>query len=285
MKKRRWIWLPLLLAATAVLATVTLPIACDSVVGNRSFKVTGRVVDELGQPIEGVSINVQVSRYRRFPPPSPWDDNLVSWSDRATTDDEGRFSFRARGRSLLIVDIMRQAYLLPRKGPPGQYSFHGTAPASPPPVTISMWKRRGSFRLAQRATRWTASPGGRIAITLDDGASRGVSPDLHVSFEELDGRWTITIEPVDGGIQDATDPFLFFAPLDGYQAKRSYIVDAARSWAGPLYIRCHNKQIHAVATASLLGTDSKQADFYLNYRANRSGQPNLEPDRLAPFDP
>lgn len=283
MKRRRWLWFS---AFCIAILAVALPIACDRAVGNRSIDFTGNVIDELGRPVEGVLVNAELSRHSRFPSPVLMGNhNRVSWSESATTDDQGRFSFRGRGTYLQITSLTKSGYLLPRKVPPTQYSYHGVTPAVPSQVTFSMWKRRGTFSLSEEATRWAVSPSGTIAIALDNNASNGGTADLRVTFDQVNGQWTVTIEPVDGGLQDATDPFLFVAPSEGYHAKRSFALSSARNWAGPLYIKCHNGRVYAVAMISMLGMDSKQPYFYLNYRANRSGQPNLESDHLAPFDP
>jgi hypothetical protein len=286
MKRRRWVWSSAFTLAIVVFLAASLPFACDRAVGNRSIDLTGIVTDESGRPLDGVLVNAELSRYRRFPPPLPMDDHsVVSWSESATTDDRGRFSFRARGTHLRITSITKSGYLLPRKVPPTQYSYQGVTPAVPSPVRFSMWKRRGTFSLSEKATRWPVSRGRTIAIALNNESSTGGTGDLQVTFDQVGGLWTVTMEAIEGGLQDATDAFLFLAPSEGYEAKRTFTLTSARSWAGPMYIKCHNGQVYAVAMISMLGMDSKQPYFYLNYRANRSGQPNLEPDHPAPFDP
>lgn len=286
MKRRRWVWVTIVPLAVAVLSVITLRMACDRVVGNRSIDFAGLVNDESGRALEGVLINAELSRYTRFPPPVPMGDhNVVSWAESATTDRQGRFAFHAKGTHIRITGITKSGYLLPRKTPPTQYSYQTVTPTTPAQVTFSLWKRRGSFALSEKATRWPVSLSRTITITLDGESSEAGTGDLRVTFDQVDGQWTVTIEPIDGGLQDATDAFLFLAPSEGYEPKRSFALTSARNWAGPMYIKCHDGRVYAVAMISMLGMDSKETYFYLNYRANRSGQPNLEPDHLAPFDP
>jgi hypothetical protein len=271
----------IVLIAVVVAALVGVPYACDVVAGNSRIRIYGRVTDDEGHPIEGVTITAEISANRRGSVPVMWADNSYRFTLTAETDREGRFVVKGMGTYLRIMDIKRQGYILPAKQPPSQYSFGGsthegpTGRSSGTSANFRMWKLRGEFMVEQKGQRYSIPMDGKVEVGLSDVVGIKIQVRVH------DGGQSVTVEPVNGGLQAASDDFHFLAPPDGYAPTGVYELGSSKGVTGPFYFTAHNGAIYGIANISIMYTRLNEGFLYVNFRANVHGQRTLETDHIT----
>ena len=201
----------------------------------------GKVLDQDGKPVEGVSILASVTTLRMVKTERGFRE--FELLDEVSNAD-GSFMFDgAAGFSLTIEKLTKPGYVLP--GPYQEamrfpeelkyrytYNAMGGAdqlfhpdPASP--VIFRLWKLRSPEPLILRGT-WASYAGPRYQV--DEAAMPDVRGAIAVAVKSVEGRrsplWEVivTAAAIDGGIAkaDADDAFMFEAPEEGYERVQKF---------------------------------------------------------------
>ena len=96
--------------------------------------------------------------------------------------------------------------------------------------------------------------------------------------------WSFIIDPIDGGILETNDPFLYRAPDSGYEPGYEVIMDpAASKWKDQVkrqfYVKSRGGKVYASVEVTVFPNyDGQMGRFRVNYLANPAGSRNLEYD-------
>ncbi len=256
----------------------------------------GRVVDEDNQPLEGVEV-VATTRQWIFPfaltPASRFTTN------RTVTGFEGNFSFLdLRGDSLVFQDLRKDGYELERQSLGFGYATSEQYRSDPSrPVVYRMWKRRGAepmiYRQRNHRIPYDGTPLFIDMFAGQVGTNAMKQADLRVSLvrdprqikwgtrERYD--WKATIEAPHGQVRSSDDPFMYWAPEDGYAPRLE--IDSPRdspSWTQDksvsFYLKTRGGKYARVTLEFRTGSDQETTGFTYAYYLNPSGSRNLEYD-------
>jgi len=264
---------------------------------NQPVAFYGRVVDQGGQPVPGVTVHLSL-RWTAQPIPGLTTDKFKAIA--RTTDANGLFSVVGeRGSLLEIAGMEKRGYEAPK--PIGRAYWYWAAvaghkylPDPQKPETIQLWKR-GSVEKLVSSTVSDAAPydGPGVAFDLLDAKMGGPISDLRVAVSrsprvlaanEDRYDWSFTVNGIDGGVILTSDSFLYLAPLEGYQ--RSATVTIRRgdpSWSPMrtvrLYVRSRNGAVYSRVTLTVsTSPDERPSAISIQSYSNPHGSRNLEYD-------
>ena len=159
------------------------------------------------------------------------------------------------------------------------------------PVVFKMWKRGPSAELVGGSKFWRIEPDGRtytidlVQGTITEGAS--APGDLRVTIARPAGvsrrdrfDWSLQIVPVDGGILETKDEFMYRAPLDGYDSAyelRSNPSDATWTYEVERKFFLKARGRYARINVEVFALYREDGVFSIKYALNPTGSPTLQP--------
>lgn len=249
----------------------------------------GKVVDQSGQPVEGVKISllVVISHLEKY--------DAQTQPVTLETDQKGNFTLNGYiAYGINIVSIEKDGYELSKKVILS-YNF-GLVPTYTPdrnnPVVFRMWKRGKSEPLVGASKSYKITPDGR-PFTIDllkHEEKPGISPlgDIIVRINRPEklapGKkvdWSYSIEAIDGGIIHTNTDFLYQAPETGYEPKYEFFAPATNArWAGwakeQFYIKSRSGQVYGSLEVEIDTDYDDHAVFKVDCALNPAGSRNLE---------
>ncbi len=269
--------------------------AIDSITGPIEFH--GRVVDQHGEPVEGAKVAYQVVSSPGFGGPGEY---------TAITNGDGRFSVSGvRGIKILILEAKKPGYAINAFG---RFRIRSKTPAelvstytADNPYVVKAWKLPESEPVWEGKNKriYMIADGRTYSLQFENqqiNIIEGKSNNAHlwvsmVADPDLahyaQGNWSISIEAVDGGIQQAMDKFMYRAPDAGYEQRwnRSYTMgqpdyeDSLRRQK--FYFVAQNKKLYGRLLVGispfLYGGESGIA---ITYTINPQGSRNLYSGKL-----
>lgn len=258
-------------------------------------KFWGKVVDQDGQPIEGVDIKASVTTLRMVKTEKGYREfellNTISKRD-------GTFRFiGAEGFSLTIEQMEKEGYVLPsvyqagirRNGPKYFYRYKSIGnvqqvfhPNPLEPVIFHLWKLSKPeplFIVGQWGVPldfFKLPEVSKIVRSMDchpgaDPSAMGREAHITIEFKEIgtpqSRKWEVIIAAIgnDGGVikADPSDALLFTAPESGYTQSISFQfgpegTDQHKDGPGApvrFFVRCKNGQWHAAVESVFFAPD------------------------------
>ena len=196
---------------------------------NLPVKMYGRVIDQYGQPVAGAKVQMVISGGGTFAP--------GTGRTYFVTDDDGLFEVSGKGQGLSIIDVehpqLSAVYFkypgIGRKGKSagldavgkhGKESSWETYNSPDNPYVIPVWRVEKFEKVIVGSGGYSPKP------NADSSERRGIvtwckretkEPGMH--WRDQKGSWSITFNPINGGIQETEDFYLNKAPVDGYQSE------------------------------------------------------------------
>lgn len=199
---------------------------------NVTIDFYGRVVDQDNHPIPNVRVALSIRQWAYAATAG-----LSSQSPRTelTTDADGRFQFTGgKGDDLQIEALEKEGYEAETNALRG-FGYTTSEKMTPDqnnPVVFRMWKTGVKQQVLITGNKFLPIvPDGRVYTmdlvkgVLSEGENEG---DLRFSIKRPRDAawgtkydWSFSIEPVQGGIKEETDPYasMFIAPSDGYSPR------------------------------------------------------------------
>lgn len=216
----------------------------------------GKIVDQEGNPVSGVTINYIGSRSLYA---------SGSGSGSVVSDSKGNFVIdNARGKALKIVSFEKIDYQFPS----GQY-FHNPKEGVDPkstwgiykkgsPYIVKSWKVDAYPKVKQKhRLAMIFEPDGR-KYTLDitgkqdkfiEGELEG---DMHLSFDKAEANWRVQISALNGGFVESNDKFMYMAPEKEYQPTIFFESDdLKRSMSKNVYFFNENKRLYGMLSLNI----------------------------------
>jgi hypothetical protein len=283
---------------------------------NRNVSFYGKVVDQYGDPVEGVQLHLKILSYQ---------DSFVDYFKTGreqiknefsmTTDANGIFSVeKQKGTSFSIEHMTKEGYVAPNRGT--QYYFvynnlssgegssmYHTADKSRP-VVYRMWKKGETEQLISTVAKLTIEPKKGInkmyyRMSLNDAPSPHPMPDWDIMVtgknihspdpkRQQDDYWEVTLTAGDGGGLVLTDdPHANLAPEMGYQKSLTIkSTDQMNPWDRPVrrvYYRGKGGEEFAAFRLVLNFGTIKTGEWIevtlADLRINPNGSRNLEFDK------
>jgi hypothetical protein len=272
---------------------------------NKPIQFFGLVLDQDNNPIPGVKVTLAVRTAKEVTPGVV--DDLFEYPVVVTGAD-GQFALTdATGALLSLKALEKPGYEASEKSlnrahywywrDPSQV-FH---PDAARPEVFRMWKQAGAEKLV-RQERMTRIPydGRAVAFDLVSGRETTVGGDLRVAllrtpqqvkWGQRNYEWTLTVEPVDGGIIVSNDEQMYRAPADGYQPK--LVVHMAADdpkWTDEMSVELYlksqgGKHYSAVKLDVMVGSEKPATGLSFRSYLNPTGSRNLEYDPLQDVVP
>ncbi len=190
---------------------------------NVPIKFYGKIIDQDGYPLAGVSIKGVVLHIKVVVPAPFGDEDQIIPIDQKT-DLEGRFLIQGvAGRSLQIESIQADGYEVEPDNCP--HSFGPSIGVYESPVIFKMWNTNIHEQLITGGNKFQIVPDGKpYFIDLTKGEiSQTEGGDLRVwiKYPEQTERgklydWSCEIDVINGGLQQGDSYSMFTAPADGY---------------------------------------------------------------------
>jgi hypothetical protein len=252
----------------------------------------GKVVDQDGAPLAGVQIEMSIRQ---------WISDSLGMRGQfplfnRQTDPGGLFELVGQSGDVLeFKSIKKEGYALsPRSLQTLQYD-QSSAPEPNNPILFRMWKNTTNEHLVTFNKDFRIPYDGTPVVfdLLAGGiSSNETSGDIRVRLirnpqnvpfgGKTPYNWTASIEPLNGGIKESNDEFMYRAPEEGYQAKLEINMPAsATNWSHRVkisfYFKSRGGQCYGRATTELR-TDSQQdtTGFSIDSGVNPSGSRNLQ---------
>lgn len=194
---------------------------------NSSFQFLGKMVDQNGDPIEGVKITSRISQ-----PKGMWSSNTVLKVVRSGAD--GTFNVANKGSGISFESFEKEGYRK-TKGQVVSFSY-GSSPAMIPRHDgkvreYTMIKESEIQKLMESSRQLTLNWGG-VPLFYDFKSKKfGKSGELKITAlrgqvkgEYRDARydWSVRVEVPGGGVVETVRESAFIAPEKGYQPFWSY---------------------------------------------------------------
>lgn len=187
----------------------------------------GKVVDQDGTPLEGVSI-----RYRVSQPRVMWDSKTVI--RHTTTDSKGAFYIKDKGDGFSFEAFEKAGYIN-MKGQRTAFTYSNSSERYTPDKSapkVYTLIQEGQLPGLIRADGWTTLnwDGRPVHYNLRTGKF-GISGEIKITALrgkiKGEGRqarydWSCRIEVIDGGIIEAAQDRVYLAPTDGYKQLLDY---------------------------------------------------------------
>lgn len=243
----------------------------------------GKVLDENGNPVEGVNIRFQ------------WADmteNVDSNTAATESDAAGLFSLHGKFGRSLDVWVAKEGYYAPHEGYKGFLYAIGNDLYSPDIANPFIFKLR---KMGQGAELITSQNGvsTQVGVRVPTNGSpvkvdllkKGPDPSGQLEISQVKPpwneatTWSFRLSIPDGGLVENQDDFQFHAPETGYQPTVEY--NFSKNDAGwttqvtkQFYIAFGNPRKYGwLRIESNLG----QQTVFLSYAINPDGSQNLEP--------
>ncbi len=283
---------------------------------NRQIDFYGKVVDQHGEPVEGVKLEIKILSYQ-----SSFVDYLRTGREQIEnkftmmTDADGSFVVEGRkGTSFAIERMTKEGYVRPERGVKYNFvysnlssgeksSMYHTADRSRP-VIYEMWKKGKTEPLISTFAKLTIDPKKGInEVYYTFGLKGKSSPqpmpgwDLKVTGKnepspdkrrQQDDYWEVTLTAGDGcGIVLTDSPHANLAPESGYRKSLTIkSTDQKTPWDRPVrrgYFCCDNGQKYVAFRLRFSFGSRKTGNWIIvrlaDLRINPSGSRNLEYDK------
>lgn len=252
----------------------------------------GRVIDQYGKPISGVTVTATVEAVTRF-----MQDHREQYS--ATTDANGRFAFVGLSGQNLSIYLAKPGCEYKSNLKRYGYSMltpesERHRPAASAPVLFTMWKRKEPEPLVRVDLRRIPLPvdGTSVGVDMLGGRQLQQGGDIVVRLERHPQHitrgqpfdWKAVISLPNGGLQGIRDQYPNEAPAEGY--KPELVIDMPAespewhsSFRGNYYAKLRNGQAFARFVLTLTAdSEPPPSRLTLEGYVNHAGNRNLEVD-------
>ncbi len=186
---------------------------------NKPVELWGKVVDQDGVPLSGVTVETEINRFVWPPEQHP---NGVSSKQEITTDADGRFHVSDNSATGIHVMLQKAGYEQESRN---GYGSNGQNGSQENPAVLKMWSTNTHEQLITGEKKFQIVPDGRpyfINLT-DDTISETGEGDLKVWIQYTNqpvrgqfSDWSAEIDVINGGLQASDSYSMFSAPSDGY---------------------------------------------------------------------
>lgn len=188
---------------------------------NKPIEVWGKVVDQDGAPLSGVTVQAEIGHFVWPPEQYP---NGVSSNLKLFTDASGQFHIQDNSATSVGVILQKNGYEQESLKGNG-YALGGGGGSRANPIILKMWSTNTHQVLITGESHFHIVPDGRpYFINLTNGTiSESEDGDLKVwinyTNQPVRGQlsdWSARVEVVNGGLQETNSEDMFVAPIDGY---------------------------------------------------------------------
>lgn len=276
---------------------------------NSKFEFYGLVVDQDGAPVEGATVRMQTTKYKRAIglKIDYTHEDFIKKSEVVYTDSSGQFEFSdGYGSSLLIEEITKDGYL-PARGKKN-ISFLSTSgarhqPNASEPVVYTMWKREEAEPLIKEEFRfkfYNGNPPQGISFVQGQWTKSNIAnADLIISANMGEPNpeqrnqydWKVILTPVNGGLVKTDDIFPYEAPDSGYKDTYSFSqIMTDSDWVSSIpdlsfYVKAQNGKIYANMAIDFNTHPSGRFFVVVKILANPNSSRNLEYDPDLRIEP
>jgi len=257
---------------------------------NVSQDFYGKIVDQRGQPVIGVTVTGSVTRESSRDEPT-----------KTLTDAHGLFQFTGlRGRSISLTPA-KQGYEITGHGL-GLRNVNGPETSPTNRAIYTMWKLKGPEPMIHDSKNYKFKPDNRV-YTIDLVSKKMVEGtnevgDLLVQFQRPDKinrrehyAWSFTMTASNGGfIRVTNDDYLNEAPAKGYQPEYSIkMIPSDQKWRDygeeTFYLKSRKEQAYGNLHLKILPESRDGSSLEIESFINPSGSRNLEFDPTNQYTP
>jgi hypothetical protein len=270
---------------------------------NRPISFYGKVIDQDGNPIPDVKVTFKI-RYTKEVLGGGIGDTFAEPS--VTTGIDGKFALTgAKGALLGFTSFEKAGYEPSETGLRQSYWYwRDKDPYQPDPdrpEIFHMWKKAGAEKLVRKGIgQPLPCDGTPVLFDLLSGTRVASGGDIKVTLErnprqitygQRNYEWSVTIEPINGGIIKSTDEQMYLAPVDGYENKITVHMAAdAPRWTDmqdvAAYLKLRGGKYYGRASFELsVGSDRASTPFSITVFVNPTGSRNLEYDPAQDLAP
>jgi len=257
---------------------------------NAPIEFYGQVLDQESNPVPDVTIDVAISQtYMESP------TNLAfipkTFHLEKETGADGRFEITGEtGDGFDIESIKKTDYEL---SPRTSLTFTPTVGNFENPTIFKMWKTGEKAQLVSGSKFWGIIPDGRIyTIDLLQGTkveSANAVGDLRLAVSRPAGvsrqdhyDWSFQIIPIDGGIIETEDDFMYEAPANGYAPKYDFHLNTTdTNWAyrvkKDFFIKTRAGNNYGRINVEVFAHYQNAGVFNVGWTVNPNGSQNLQP--------
>jgi hypothetical protein len=257
---------------------------------NGPIEFYGQVIDQDSNPVPAVKINVSISQTYM-----PSSTNLAIGAKVVHLEKEtganGRFDIQGvEGNGFDVESIQKAGYEL---SPTTSHSYGAIGGSFENPVVFKMWRTGEKAQLVGGSKFWGIIPDGRIyAIDLLQGTkeeSGNAVGDLKISVNRPAGvsrqdhyDWSFQITPIDGGIIETEDDFMYEAPESGYLPEYNFhLIKSDAKWTYRVkrnfYIKTRGGQNYGRISVEVFAYYQNEGVFNIDWAVNPAGSRNLQP--------
>jgi len=273
-----------------------------SLLNHQPIEFYGRAVDQYGEPVVGAEVrgHVQINDGYR--------ETLEK--HQTTTDSNGMFEFHGFSGRDLGIAVSKSGYLRESEHTANSYfkyslmfreKVHKPDPNNP--VIFKMWKLAGAEPMVEVDKTFRIPYDGTPAIidlvhgkqteSVGDLKLTLIRNPLEVKRGQQNYFWSFSITPIEGGLIETKDSFMYLAPEQGYISEWKHDVDpVTTNWSAKaeviFYLKSRAGKNHArVQLAVYSDTHLPNAGVGVTIKSwlNPSGSRNLEYDpnkRISP---
>jgi hypothetical protein len=245
----------------------------------------GKVVDQDGNPVVGAKLTGRLSF------------NTETYGamrvqvHTTESDAGGLFEFVGLQGARFFVSVEKPGYKWGEKGE--GYRPPNTELASPVDrATFIMWKLRGAEPLQHSGVQSRIPYDGTSATFRLSDCTKNSDGDLQITLSRnplkiRKGRepydWNVKVQIIGGGLVEATDPYMFWAPENGYQPTLEFGMKATdTSWSPQFrrnyYFKDSKGRFGRVLVDLITNSTRPDTGITLEVWLNPSGSQNLETD-------
>jgi hypothetical protein len=248
---------------------------------NKPVELWGKVVDQDGVPLSGVTVETEINRFVWPPEQHP---NGVSTKQEITTDADGRFHVSDNSATGIHVMLQKAGYEQESRNGYGSNGQNGSQENA---AILKMWSTNIHEQLITGEKKFQIVPDGRsYVIDLAKGTiAESGQGDLKVWVKRPEqityGKrydWSCEMDVLNGGLLAATDASMYVAPEDGYTPSFQFEQKVGSGWGdttGPkrFFVRLNNGQEYGRITIELMAYYNDQIPglIRLSYAINPSG--------------
>lgn len=251
----------------------------------KSINVYGKVIDQYGQPVVGVTVNAGTLLIISF-------DRSGGEKFSSLTDAHGEFSFTGLHGARFGLGLEKPGYIYDPKTYLDWWDNYKPDPGRP--ATFIMWKLKGAEPMAHvEAHCGLACDAVPTSFDLLIGSKANAGKDLTVTLTRnplsIDRSkpfdWTLTLQIATGGLIPVGPSYAYEAPAVGYQPSITVSRSASeKNWSPSLvqtyFFSARNGQVYGRITVNLMANyEPPPTRFEIEIYANPAGSRNLE------FDP
>ena len=257
---------------------------------NTPIEFYGQVIDQNSNPVPDVKIDVAISQTSMASPTNLAFIPKTSHLEKLTGAD-GRLEIRGEtGDGMDIESIQKSGYEPSSKTPRAIPLVRGTVEN---PVLFKMWRMGEKAQLVSSSKFWGIIPDGRTyTIDLLQGTkveSATADGDLRISVTRPAGvsrqdhyDWSFQITPIDGGIVQTEDEFMYEAPENGYAPSYDFRLSTAdTNWTARVkkdfYIETRNGKNYGRIDLEVFAHYQGQGVLNIGWSINPNSSRNLQP--------